>query len=155
MPKLTAARQTNTIADRRTQRLLHSPTSRIFTPLLDSDNPVLPQPDRKLLPEPLYKRRSVLVQERHKRYRPFLCVTVGEGEGTCSDELAAECLVSTLGGLNSLALKGFQVFLHAGERGPAGALECRVERRQVADDMLHLPLDDPKSARQRLVDLFR
>src|SRR5215471_2836598 len=129
MPKVTAARQTKTIADRRTQRLLHSPTSRIFTTLLDNDNPVLSQPHRKLLPEPLYERRSVLVQERHKRYRPFLCVTVGEGEGACSDELTAECLVSTLSGLNSLALKGFQVFLHAGERGAAGTLERRVERR--------------------------
>src|SRR5215831_20466559 len=129
MPKATAARHTNTTADKRTQRLLHSPPIRIFTPLLNSDNPVLPQPHRELLPEPLDERHSVLVQERHKRYRPFLCVTVGEGEGACSDELTAECLVSTLGGLNSLALKGFQVFLHARERGAASALERRIEGR--------------------------
>src|SRR5215468_9854590 len=129
MPQVKTPRTNTAIADRRTQRLLHIPATRIFTPLLNSDNPVLPQPHRELLPEAFHERRSVLIQERHKRYRPFLCVTVGECEGACSDELAAECLVSTLGGLNSLALKGFQVFLHAGERGPAGPLECRIERR--------------------------
>src|SRR5215831_21415356 len=97
-------RTNTTSVSRRTQRLLHMPAMRIFTPLLDGNNPVLPQPQRELLPEPFDDRRSVLVQEPHKRYRPFLCVTVGEGEGARPDELTAQCFVTPLGCLNGLAL---------------------------------------------------
>src|SRR5215470_12755176 len=113
MPQVKTPSTNTAIADRRTQRLLHIPAMRIFTPLLNSDNPVLPQPHRELLPEAFHERGSVLIQERHKRYRPFLCVTVGECERPRPDELTSQRFVTPLGSLNGLALQRFQVLLHA------------------------------------------
>src|SRR5579872_6880446 len=90
----------------RTHRLRQSAATRMRTRAacdLDRDNPVAPEIERQLLVQAFDERRAVQVQEREETDRALLRVAAGEGERARVDELAPECFVAPLRGLNHLA----------------------------------------------------
>src|SRR5688500_733509 len=85
--------------------------------------------ERQLVQQPVHQCRPVAVEEPHEADLAFLRVTLGEGEGLRTLELAPQRIVSPLRRLNDFVMQRVDFVLQLAERGLCRAFERWIDLR--------------------------
>jgi hypothetical protein len=106
---------------------------------LNRQHPVVPEIERQLIEQPVYQRRTVLIEKRHETDRALLRMAAGEGERLWG-ELPAQCFVAPLRRLDRFPTKRLRsccIPPSVERRAPSvGSARAASARRVIAEDRL-------------------